>query len=428
MKKTIKRIAAMLLCAIVMISTIPTAKTASAANYTTHYWNYSVPTRTLYYKKAMMYGNDVRWLQSAINDLISRGDKNNSKLKTSRLNVDGYYGTACVSAVKAFERKYGYYVDGKLGTAERNKLKSILRVSPTKCSHTSYTFGYNGGGNAILSQCRQCLTVDSATTYEEYLKYSRRANTVYAQRDYFRIAAKALCKAYTNAGRENFVTQMVNIRFNSKASTSNILVYQERPDGTSSFYNQAKAMRDNYYSSEKGNTKLIKVSYMDQFIFIWNYVIPSKVKNIHLFLHGQQYLLYFYDGADDGLKIDDMLTGEQIDYEQFLGTWRFPPKPKMLFKKQVTNKVYLYSCQGGTYDESYLTIGEKYSMARTFARLCPNAYVVALQGNEVDYNPITYKPERHSLKGQWIMEKYSTSQTGGGKYVPTFVLGTKWKL
>ena len=54
MKKTIKRIAAMLLCAIVMISTIPTAKTASAANYTTQYWNYSVPTRTLYYKKAIL--------------------------------------------------------------------------------------------------------------------------------------------------------------------------------------------------------------------------------------------------------------------------------------------------------------------------------------------------------------------------------------
>ena len=78
MKRTIKRIAAMLLCAIVMISTIPTVKTASAANYTSQYWNYSVPSRTLYYNKnAMLYGNDVRWLQSAINDLISRGDKNN---------------------------------------------------------------------------------------------------------------------------------------------------------------------------------------------------------------------------------------------------------------------------------------------------------------------------------------------------------------
>ena len=151
----------------------------------------------------------------------------------------------------AFEKKYGYTADGKLGTAERNKLKSILRVSPTKCSHTSYTFGYNGGGNAILSQCRQCLTVDSATTYEEYLKYSRRANTVNAQKAYFRIAAGSLCKAYTNAEREKFITQMVDIRFNPKASTSNILVYYERPDGTSSFVNQADAMKWNYYRLDK---------------------------------------------------------------------------------------------------------------------------------------------------------------------------------
>ncbi|SEK58063.1 peptidoglycan-binding protein [Ruminococcus albus] len=97
---------------------------ASAATYSTNYKSHSEPSRTL---SNGSRGDDVKWLQCAINDLVVNGDKNGSRLSTSKLDVDGAFGNATRTAVLAFQRKYGLAVDGYFGPASRSKMKSVLR-------------------------------------------------------------------------------------------------------------------------------------------------------------------------------------------------------------------------------------------------------------------------------------------------------------
>jgi peptidoglycan hydrolase-like protein with peptidoglycan-binding domain len=102
---------------------------ASAATYSTNYKSHSEPSRTL---SNGSRGDDVKWLQCAINDLIVNGDKNGSRLSTSKLDVDGAFGNATKTAVLAFQRKYGLAVDGYFGPASRSKMKSVLRSATVK--------------------------------------------------------------------------------------------------------------------------------------------------------------------------------------------------------------------------------------------------------------------------------------------------------
>ena len=102
---------------------------ASAATYSTNYQNHSEPSRTL---SNGSRGDDVKWLQCAINNLIVNGDRNGSRLSTSKLDVDGAFGNATKTAVLAFQRKYGLAVDGYFGPASRSKMKSVLRSATVK--------------------------------------------------------------------------------------------------------------------------------------------------------------------------------------------------------------------------------------------------------------------------------------------------------
>jgi peptidoglycan hydrolase-like protein with peptidoglycan-binding domain len=102
---------------------------ASAATYSTNYQSHSEPSRTL---SNGSRGDDVKWLQCAINNLIVNGDRNGSRLSASKLDVDGAFGNATKTAVLAFQRKYGLAVDGYFGPASRSKMKSVLRSATVK--------------------------------------------------------------------------------------------------------------------------------------------------------------------------------------------------------------------------------------------------------------------------------------------------------
>jgi peptidoglycan hydrolase-like protein with peptidoglycan-binding domain len=102
---------------------------ASAATYSTNYQSHSEPSRTL---SNGSRGDDVKWLQCAINNLIVNGNRNGSRLSASKLDVDGAFGNATKTAVLAFQRKYGLAVDGYFGPASRSKMKSVLRSATVK--------------------------------------------------------------------------------------------------------------------------------------------------------------------------------------------------------------------------------------------------------------------------------------------------------
>lgn len=127
MKKFSKPFISIFLTIVIVISMLPMA--AFAASYNTDYWNHSEPSRTL---SNGSRGDDVKWLQCAINNLIVNGDRSGSRLSTSKLDVDGAFGNATKTAVLAFQRKYNLDADALFGPASRSKMKSVLRSATVK--------------------------------------------------------------------------------------------------------------------------------------------------------------------------------------------------------------------------------------------------------------------------------------------------------
>lgn len=79
-------------------------------------WNYSAtPTRTIRYTTPTMKGNDIKWLQQALNIAVN-----------ANLTVDGSAGPATQAAVKSFQRQYGLTQDGSFGPASRGKIVEVL--------------------------------------------------------------------------------------------------------------------------------------------------------------------------------------------------------------------------------------------------------------------------------------------------------------
>lgn len=72
---------------------------------------YPVPTRTL---QKGMTGNDVKWLQAALNKL------------GANLTVDGDFGSGTEAAVKNYQKNNGLTQDGIVGPATRTKIKNAL--------------------------------------------------------------------------------------------------------------------------------------------------------------------------------------------------------------------------------------------------------------------------------------------------------------
>ena len=129
MKKLSKQCISIFLTVVIVISILPMS--AFAANYSTNYWDHSEPSRTLSYSYKSQ-GDEVKWLQCAINNLVTYGDNSSipSYLNTSKLDVDGVFGPATTTAVTAFQRKYGLTASGHFNTASFNKMKSVLHPAP----------------------------------------------------------------------------------------------------------------------------------------------------------------------------------------------------------------------------------------------------------------------------------------------------------
>ncbi|MBR3447607.1 MAG: peptidoglycan-binding protein [Oscillospiraceae bacterium] len=167
--KGIKRIISVFLCFVItaaIFAAMPIS--ASAATEPDHsYWNYTAPTVVLKKGNSMSKSN-VKWLQSALNDLAYRGDINNKKLNLRAeigddyLVVDGSFGTKTDKAVRAFQKQYSLTVDGAFGTNSRNKMKAVYKPKPTTptCPHygpwetiKEPTCGTTG---IEYRQCRKC--------------------------------------------------------------------------------------------------------------------------------------------------------------------------------------------------------------------------------------------------------------------------------
>lgn len=95
----------------IILSTFITA--AAAENP----YNYSSePSRAIYYVLPTMKGNDVKWVQSALNAFGNYG-----------LSIDGSFGPACKKATKKFQSSMGISQDGSFGPATRSTMVNWLK-------------------------------------------------------------------------------------------------------------------------------------------------------------------------------------------------------------------------------------------------------------------------------------------------------------
>ena len=108
------------------------------------------------------------------------------------------------------------------------------------------------------------------------------------------------------------------------------------------------------YAYDDENVELIYITQIDEFIDEWNNPEMNYAYTIHLFLHGDKGSLCFSDGE---------MNYEDID---------------KLDNKVVQNKVYLYSCNGGTEFE-------KSTVAWKISEKINGKYVEALKDDYVDY-------------------------------------------
>lgn len=80
-------------------------------------------------------GDAVKWVQVCLNELMDAG-----------ITVDGIYGNQTVTAVKAFQKKYGLTPDGMVGTKTCNKMLDLWRKNGASNSAKQTGKG-NSSGN-----------------------------------------------------------------------------------------------------------------------------------------------------------------------------------------------------------------------------------------------------------------------------------------
>ena len=154
------------------------------------------------------------------------------------------------------------------------------------------------------------------------------------------------------------------------------------------------------YAYDNENVKFIYVTKIDEFIEEWNNPEFKYANTIHLYLHGDMGSLYFFE---------ETMTYEDMD---------------KLNNKYVQNKVYLYSCNGGTEFENT-------NVAWKISEKIYRKYVEALKDDFVDYfsilHPFRKIPIMHNGKGTWCYF-YSMNHFDNGYEYYTEEIGDEWTL
>ena len=154
-KKITAILSIIMVCLMLSMSVIPVYASSSP---NTDYSKYSEPSSSDYaywngsktVKAKCTTANEIRYIQAALNKLISVG-----VFKSSYLAVDGSYGPASKAAVASFQSSQGITVDGKCGpltiAALKNALKKIEQENnqnnllwPTKSTSITGKYGEDG--------------------------------------------------------------------------------------------------------------------------------------------------------------------------------------------------------------------------------------------------------------------------------------------
>lgn len=117
---------------------------------------YRVPTKTIYYTKPAMKGDDVRWVESCL-----------KKLGYS-IKVNGTFSKADQNIVKKYQKKKGLSADGYVGKSTRKQLLSDIEIAMVKVKKVS--------GLSIVSETVKSMSSDESTTYSATAKWKKNTN------------------------------------------------------------------------------------------------------------------------------------------------------------------------------------------------------------------------------------------------------------
>ena len=160
----------------------------------------------------------------------------------------------------------------------------------------------------------------------------------------------------------NFVDYDGYLRKKNTKKTHYFIVYNR--DKSNNFINQAKYMINTMYKYQKTIIKYVKTK--NDFKNAWNSM--TNIGNVHLYLHGGAGKLCFYK---EDMNMNDI---------------------SFLSHKSISGKVYLCSCNGGTYSG-------KLSVANVLSRVVKGSKVRAI------VNGYVYYRAWYQLAGYWPLTK-----------------------
>lgn len=181
------------------------------------------------------------------------------------------------------------------------------------------------------------------------------------------------------------------------SSYKNLFIVYDRKH--KDFIKQAKWMSK--YAYDDNDVEFVYIHQIDDYIKKWNYCTSTKTNNIHLYFHGGAGKLYF--------------NKETMIYNQI----------SELNTKEVKNKVYLYSCKGGT-------LFEDTNVAWEISKHIKEKPVVALANDSVDYFNWDFGkwfeklPIRHKNKGYW--GEFSSKFVDDNWELNEVKIGVDWRL
>lgn len=116
---------------------------------------YKVPTKTIYYKKPTMKGDDVRWIEASL-----------KKLGYS-IKINGTFTKADRNIVKKYQKKKGLVADGYVGKSTRKQLLSDVEIAMVKVKKVS--------GLSIVSETVASMSSDTSSTYSATANWTKNA-------------------------------------------------------------------------------------------------------------------------------------------------------------------------------------------------------------------------------------------------------------
>lgn len=132
--------ALLFILAIAVITSVFPAITLSV-NAAENPYDYSgEPTRAIYFTLPTMKGNDVKWVQAALNKFGNYG-----------LAIDGSFGPACKEATKKFQASMGLEQDGSFGPATRAAMVKWLNQNSGNSSSIGGATGSVAANTTVTS-------------------------------------------------------------------------------------------------------------------------------------------------------------------------------------------------------------------------------------------------------------------------------------